>query len=307
MRCIEIIAGRHFSGEEIGGTRFVGRGSCNLVYALTVNSEEVIVRLTDRLRRGAEHAREAWCIQSSIDAGIPGPCVLAVGQYENASYMVQEYVNGARGESVEAQVLAVWNELGRFARIIHQIRIEGYPDFRDESPDRSVYQRTENIWKSYVKYGVESLTAVDKLIELGVYRRDQQPMVKVVFDSLNLEVFRFGLCHGDLSLANTLVGGDGEVVLLDWGCASVGIVPQHEFAGILQSITCDDPQFNSFLDGYGMSRAEFDTLLPTIHSYRLLQAFDLVRWSIDRRPEELDSYVNTAREVWRTYQRQLNA
>ncbi len=272
---------------------------------MTIAADEVIVRLTDILRRGAEHAKESWCIERALDAGIPGPRVLALGQCSNASYMVQEFVHGERGDANEVCAESVRHELGTYARIIHQIGMEGFPDFTDDSQGRTEHQRAEQVWARYLNYGIASLTGGDRLIDLGVYRPDHQSSIRDVFDSLRLESFRFGLCHGDLSLANTLVCGDVTVVLLDWGCASVGIVPHHEFAGVLQSIAPDDPQFQSFLDGYGMSRAEFETLLPTIRSYRLLQAFDLVRWSLDRRPEELDSYVKSARDVWRDYQKQL--
>ena len=57
----------------------------------------------------------------------------------------------------------------------------------------------------------------------------------------------------------------------------------------------DDTQIMAFLDGYGISPAEFKRMMPELESLLVLRAFDEVRWAIDWKVAELARYVSNAR------------
>jgi len=299
---VDTVFSTHFPGNAVGDVRFVGSGACNIVYGARVGSREMVVRFASRNHRGSEHAKEAWCIERAMSAGVFSPAVYAVGAIDEAAYMVQQYVSGACGDDPLLNHGSIWRQLGNYARRIHSIAGQ---DFIEADSSRKDW--AERKWVRYLEYGIECLTSSDRLIELGIYEPSDQAAIRSVFHGLRSQDFRYGLYHGDLSLVNTIVVHSGRIALIDWGCADVGIVPHSELSAILQSMSAEDAHFDQFLNGYNMSRSEFDALHPQICDFRLLQAFDLVRWSIDRRPEELDDYVARAADTWSSFSPKLRS
>lgn len=278
-----------FPGGELGGIRFVGNGSVNAVYAAQLGASEVIIRLADARYREDEPRKEAWCLERAASVGVPGPKVFAVGRREQTVYLVQEFVQGVRGDDPSIDQTKVWHELGRYARRIHESDHSDFCCRADLAPGWA-----EREWARFVAYNLESLSPDDQLISLGVYSPTQQRQIRSVFTKLQSQSFRFGLNHGDLSVVNTIVRADGSVVLFDWGCANVDIIPHLEISSILRWLSPESPSFQAFLAGYELPAREWAALLPQIKDFQLLKSFDLVRWSIDRRPEQLDNYVANA-------------
>jgi aminoglycoside phosphotransferase (APT) family kinase protein len=275
----------------IEGIHFVGNGSVNLVYAAHIGGRKVVVRLADARYRPKEHVVEAWCIQRAAAVGVPGPQPIAVGTREDTVWMVQEFVEGLRGDAGSIDQIEIWRTLGEYARRIHAIDASDFPERSNRDP-----QWVEKEWERFVAYGLASLTPDDPLIALGVYRADQQQAIRSVFLRVQGRSYRFGLTHGDLSVWNTIVSPDGRIFLFDWGCASVDILPYREIASILRWFTPGDARFQAFLSGYGLSPDAFAALLPEYADYQLLKSFDLVRWSLDRRRDQIDNYVANARD-----------
>ena len=149
--------------------------------------------------------------------------------------------------------------------------------------------------------GNVSLTEDDPLIKLKVLTQPQSKAVKDVFVSLKGREFTFGLNHGDISLKNTIVDIRGRVNLLDWGSAEAGIVPHHDLIQMLKMNMLegdpDSEEIRAFLDGYGISPAELERMMPELESLLVLRAFDKLRWAIDWNVEGLDRYVRHAREA----------
>ena len=83
--------------------------------------------------------------------------------------------------------------------------------------------------------------------------------------------------------------------LLDWGSAEAAIVPHHDLIEMLLMNMVegdpDDAQIRAFLDGYGISPAEFEQMMPELESLLVLRALDHVRWAIDWNVEELDTCI----------------
>lgn len=282
----------HFPKARIAGIRFVGRGSVNEVYGANVDGRELVIRLADVRYRSGEHEKEAWCFAQARTAGIPGPETIALGSDDQYVYMIQEFVQGVCGDDGTVDSLQLWKTLGRYAKIIHGIETSDFPERNGENDD---WAKVE--WKRFLAYGLASLTPEDRLIELGVYSFLDQNDIRAIFEGLQSQSFKFSLMHDDLSEKNVIISADGAVCLLDWGCACVSVSPHVEMLNILRWFPLEDSRFQAFLSGYEFTEAEFASLYPLIQDYALLKSFDLVRWAIDRRPEEIDAYAEDAKRT----------
>lgn len=291
------IASDFFGARRVGLRRVIGKGAVNQIFVAEAGEEKIVVRLCDGPYAREQHEKEAWCIEHAAALGVPGPEVFEVGVRDDASYMVQSFVRGIAGDELPAAALRVWRKLGEHARAIHSIETDGFginlPDFTSGDAHGG--------WLRYVDYNIESLNERDELLKLGVLAPEQSAEVRLIFEELRGREFRFGLNHDDLSLKNTIVDDAGAVVLLDWGSAAADIVPHLDLLQLLKMrVLKNDPDeagTTAFLEGYGMTREVYEAMLPELESLFLLRAFDLVRYSIDRRPQDIRFYAARARHA----------
>jgi len=93
----------------------------------------------------------------------------------------------------------------------------------------------------------------------------------------------------------------GGVSLLDWGSAEASMVPHHDLIQLLKMNMSegnpDGAELLAFLDGYGLSPAEYERMRPELEGLLVLRAFDKLRWALDWNAEELDRFVSHAREA----------
>jgi hypothetical protein len=281
-------------GYPVASVRpIVGRGIVNRVYIAEASGVRYVARL------GTEHGivqyrKEAWCSLQAAELDIPGPAVIAVGEAEGTAYMLLSYVPGVAGDDAGVDQARLWHALGTYAGRIHGIAVTGFGD-RLADP---VHGRFSDTWDRYLAYNIESLTDHDLLLTLGVFSPVESPRIRLVFESLRVTPLRIGLSHGDLAPRNTIVDAMGRVYLLDWGSAEARVVPHHDIAQIQgDSLTSPSPWFGAFLTGYGLTRDELTALQPEIEAVALLRAIDLVRWALDRSPENISRCVAKARTM----------
>jgi aminoglycoside phosphotransferase (APT) family kinase protein len=275
----------------------VGKGSVNQVFIVTMGQAKVVVRMSARREAFAEYEKEAWCIECAARRGVSVPTVLTVGRRAEHAYMIQPYIAGHEGRESMQPRAYLWRELGRYARLIHGIEVAGFglalSDLTGGDARKS--------WLRYLDYNIESLTADDELLALGVLTSAQAKLIRRIFADLKERDFNFGLNHGDLSLKNVIVEPDGKVCLLDWGSAEAGIVPQLDLIQLLKmNMLENDPtvaELQEFVAGYGLAQVEFARLMPELESMLLLRAFDKLRWALDWNRPALDSFVAHARQA----------
>jgi len=276
-------------------TPLVGMGEVNKVFIVEAVNHKVVIRMSDRGEAFDEYTKEAWCIEHAAARGVPVPSVISVGQCEGNAYIIQSYIAGDNGRDSPAPKLGTWRELGKYARLVHSIGVSGFGIRMSEITGGDA----RKLWLRYLEYNIESLTENDPLIKLKVLTQPQSKLIRDVFSDLRGREFTFGLNHGDISLRNTIVDKRGTVHLIDWGEAEAGIVPHRDLIEMLRMNMLegdpDDAQIRAFLDGYGISPAEFKRMMPDLERLLVLRAFDAVRWAIDRNVEELDRYVFHAR------------
>lgn len=287
----------HLGEAVVRVTPVVGRGSVNQVFVVEAESRTVVVRAGARDGAAEEYAKEVWCIERAAARGVPVPAVIATGRSGAHAYIVLTYIAGVEGREGAAPKTRIWRELGRYARLIHSIDAPGFGLGLTEITGGDARRS----WRRHVEYNVESLNEDDPLIGLGVLTPRQSGAVRRVFAGLLRREFTFGLNHGDLSLKNTVVGAGGRVYLLDWGSAEAAAVPHHDLIEMLKMGMLegepDGGQLLAFLEGYGISPAEFGRMMPELEALLALRAFDKLRWALDRGVAELAEYVGHAREA----------
>jgi aminoglycoside phosphotransferase (APT) family kinase protein len=278
-------------------TPLIGKCSVNKVFIVEAVNHKVVIRMSDRDEALDEYTKEAWCIEHAAACGVPVPSVISLGRCEGNAYIIQSYIAGDEGRDSPAPKLGIWRDLGRYAKLIHSIGVPGFGLTLSEIT-RGDARRS---WLRYLEYNIESLTENDSLIKLKVLTQLQSKHIKDLFAILREREFIFGLNHGDISLKNTIVDMRGTVNLLDWGSAEAGIVPHHDLIEMLKMNMLEgDPdgeEIRAFLDGYGISPAEFERMMPELERLLVLRAFDKLRWAIDWNIEELDRFVSHAREA----------
>ena len=298
----ERIAGNFLAEQTRNAYQITGKGIVNQVCAVETESRKVVVRM-NHAEAYPSYIKEQWCIGQAAAAGIPGPEVLSVGITDETAYMIQAFVDGDNGLDSEAPRSDIWRQLGEYARRIHEIPVKGYGENLID-PVRGEFQSpahagSDGSWSGYVQYNINSLTEDDRLIELGVVTQSKSRSVRMLFEHVKQKNFRFGLNHGDISLKNTIVNQAGQVILLDWGNAEVGAVPHGTVMQLMQSRMLgleegpDAEGFQAFLDGYGIGAEDLADMRPVL----LLRAFDILRWAIDRSPDQIEAYAAFARKA----------
>ena len=281
----------------VGVTPLLGKGSVNKVFVVETSTRKVVVRMSDRGGAFDEYTKEAWCIEHAAARGVPVPSVIGVGRREGHSYIVLTYIDGDEGRESAAPRPGIWRELGKYAKLIHSIRVPGF-GLRLSEMTRGDARES---WLRHLEYNIESLNGDDPLIELQVLTRPQTKLARDVFAGLRGREFTFGLNHGDISLKNTVVDARGRVSLLDWGSAEAAAVPHHDLIEMLKmNMTEGDPgggDIRAFLEGYGISAAELERMMPELDGLLLLRAFDKLRWAIDWNVEGLGEFVAHARQA----------
>lgn len=268
-------------------------GAVNLAYTVSADDGEWVLRLNrdgdDSGKALGDYRKEAWCLERAASAGVPGPRMRALGDHEGRAWCLQNRVPGVNGKRSDLPAPDLLRVLGRYARAIHEIPVDGFGD--DLAGFTSGNGRAG--WLGWVDYNLGELTASDPLIGLGVYAPADQPRIRDTFHWLRSLDVAVGLNHGDLARRNTVVGPQG-VFLLDWGCAEMHVVPHYDLNALRTAYALDPSSWQAFLDGYGIDADAWERLRPEVDALGLLKAFDLVRWAIDRCPERIEELAAKA-------------
>lgn len=281
-------------GEELKSTdRIMGKGEVNDIYVLTTDSSKYVLRVDPSESSDERFQKESWSLGAAGKAGVLVPEVFGIGIEEKHPYILMSFIEGIHGADVDAESKnLIWSRLGNYARKIHSVKTIGF-DERMISPGTF-----KGSWSEYLEYNISSLNDEDKLLALGIITEDQSRFLRDIFLQIKNTSFNFGLIHNDLSLKNTILGSDGKVYLLDWGGAQADVIPHMDFAEVLHfSLKEDSPEFAIFLDGYGMTREEFEKIKPDMYRLLLLRLSDKVRWAIDRKPELTESKAKEFKQL----------
>jgi len=271
-----------YIGEDVIKVKQItGKGEVNDTHICSTSSNKYILRINPEESMLDRFQKEEWCMNQAQKVGVPGADVIKIGMKNDHPYMVLSYIDGVDGDDIEKnKQVRIWQALGEYTRKIHSIKVSG---FGENMTSDGIF---DGSWEEYLEYNISSLSNQDKLFELGIITQEKSNLLRNKFTKLRDTFFTFGMIHNDLSLNNTRVSSDGTIYLLDWGSAEVSVAPHMDLAEILQSsLEENSKEFGLFLEHYGISKQEYETMKPDIASLKLLQCTDKLRWTIDRCPE----------------------
>lgn len=271
------------------------KAATNKVFKVELPELIVVVRLSPESNTD-QFKKEKWELEQASQRQIISPKVLAVGMQNETPYMVMEYINGTHGSDSE-DTNRIWRKLGNYAKIIHQIPIEG---FGENMVTSGKFSSNRNSFAEYVQYNLDCLNAEDRLLQMGILTQAQSEKLRELFENLKKGLFEFGLNHGDLALRNTIISKSGLISLFDWGSSEVHIIPHFDIVEVLQTSFKFDSKhqdFIAFLAGYGLSRDQFLEIKPTIDTLFILRAIDKLRWALDKNPAKLEDFKDNVAKV----------
>ncbi len=292
---IEKIILRTIKQEVIKIKPILGKGDVNKIFIIELENKKILLRMNSKEEGLMEFRKEQWCINKAKEKGVLGPNILHIGKYNDSSYMIYDFIEGKSGKEIKNKN-EVWSILGKYAHQINSIKVKGY-GLRFSPKDNKFLES----WEKYTNYNISSLNKEDKLLKLKVYNKQQLLIIKKYFLSLKKKKFNFGLAHNDLSLRNVVIDKTGKIFLIDWGCAEANIIPHSEFIEILGAGHIDlkiptKEEIRYFLEGYGISSKQFESLKKDISKFLLLVSFDKVRWAIDKSPKSIKQLSKIAKK-----------
>jgi Ser/Thr protein kinase RdoA (MazF antagonist) len=286
------IAASHWGTSRGIGVHKLGQGSNNTNYLAIDGDQKLVVKLSKPHRENGaldEYRKEAWCAGRARELDIATPEVHEFGVFDGRAFEVQSSVNGRAPSASEAE--STWQTLGDYARRIHSGPTTGW------GRTLAFDGRFAESWASHLEYNIAALTADDELIARGIFAAATSLRLRSELERLARRDFRFGLCHGDIALWNTLIDDSGRPWLLDWGSAASSVVPHYEINEIVRTASPSEPQLAAFLRGYGLSSRELADMARELRVLAALREIDTLRWAIEKQPEMIALLGERARSA----------
>lgn len=272
-------------------TPILDNGEVNRIYTVETKNSKLIFRINDK-NELSRFNKEQWCSEQASIVGIPCPSVLATGSKDSFAYMILSFIDGTEAKDHTQDYTHIWKTLGSYAQLFREIHTMG---FGDRMIGPGIFE--DPSWERYLNYNIQSLTSDDELIRLKVIDLNQSETIRRIFESLKELDLQFGLCHGDISLNNTMIGHDGKIYLLDWGCAEAHAIPYLDIICILENgFDMRSREMAAFLSGYdsfNMSKQN----LQLIYELALLRSIDKLRWAIEHKRNRMHIFIDRINSV----------
>ncbi len=281
-RIIKSILHHHQLKGPFAIQKINGLGIVNQVFEVIGDEEDYIIRLND-LASDLEYQKEDWCLQRIASLGIPTAQILARGVFDKFAFMIQTKIPGQNGqESRAAQKALIWQALGSYARIFHQIDRIAVPAVEEAE--------FHDNWFARLQYNLGELNPQDSLLIQAFFSLEEHEYIRQALQKLLNKQFKSGLVHGDLCPRNVIIEND-KISLIDWGTAEINIVPHNELGVLLMSGEASAEDFAHFLAGMEISESAYQQMKPDILLINLLHQLDKYRWAESYDPEHLLDYV----------------
>jgi aminoglycoside phosphotransferase (APT) family kinase protein len=272
----EEILNRHFKARPRKIKQLHG-GLNNFVYEGTVGGEDYIVRISHDPTRYQSFLKEQWSVTKVRELEVPTPDILEVANDdEGVPYMISRKVAGQPGDSSQ-DTLGVLRQLGRYAARINSIKTESFGHIFDWSHNQLSRKQS---WAEYVEVELHASERLarfekDKIFTNGALKRLRKRVQQLAkWDGPP------SLTHGDLRLKNVVLDKDGKIcAILDWENATSNFAPAWELSIALHDLSIDEKE--AFLEGYGLSPADYLSISESVKTINVLNYFDTVIAAIE--------------------------
>lgn len=270
-------------GESVTHIAPLTGGVVNLVFAAVSRRTETVVRMNhDSL---GVYRKEEWAMEQAARAGVNVPMLYAVGSYEGFDYMLMSMVPGSLLSEYGGELEPVVHELGRQARLLNDIAVDGFGFDLDISNGPAKFGQS---WQQLVCGEQDFIFNSDALCKMGALTRQQIEWCRDFLRPLREISPQAYLCHGDLHGGNVIVTADAQPVVVDWTLCKGGWAPMFD----LSRFAATSPEhLNSFLSGYGLSQGKYSLLSTDLRRIDLTDTLRAAVWAFGEGHAELHKFV----------------
>ncbi len=255
-------------------------GFTNHVHRIRGDGFDWVVRRP--ARHDGDYRAEVWALEAARAAGVPTPTVVTSIEGDDPALVLEHVPDAAPAEQP-------WRRLGEYAATLARVDLTGAPD--------GVFSRfgrdLDAAWTAHLRYNLDALVEDDPVRALGGYPQHLLPTLRGWMQDLQRTPLSQGLVHGDMGTRHLI--GD---VLIDFGSVTTGPAPWQELVqierrrlhgpvGSAPATTADEVA--AFAAGAGLDLTRGNRSI--LRALTALQSLDLVRWAIDRAPDEREAYA----------------
>lgn len=257
-------------------------GEVSNIFKILSKNQKYILK-TNNLSTYENYLKEKWCSDKCKVMGIETPKTILVGKNQSFAYLLLEYMDGINCFDIKNENLKnnIFKHLGILCKKISTISPDlNLGDLKNQNNARKWF------YEDYLIYEIAQTQKEEDYLDLT---QNQRNIILKSLYRLKNTSFDFCLCHGDLSLKNTLYNKpENKLILLDFGSAETQ--PKFYFEIMLKwlelnyenSISLEN--FNSF--AYGLIGRNYIEWLNQnkniIEDLALLYVLDKYRWSHDK-------------------------
>ncbi len=256
----------------------VGKGVVNRVFKCEVGEFKYILRLQNTADALTNYTKEEWAMNLALSHNINTAQPIALGVRDNFSFSIQTFIEGFNAEEYEDQVF-VWRELGKIAKKIHTIQIEGF----GENPKFEKNPNGHASWQDVVYWFEDRLSCDNLFLKFDIFTQDELEKLKDLIPVLLNWRITPVLCHGNLTPRNAILDKNNCLFVYDWG-TSCGFPKEREFAEFVAWDVSEKHQ-EAFFEGYGYSKEEYKKNKKSIYILAIMRLIDAARWGIEHKSD----------------------
>lgn len=267
-----------FNKELKSVEEIVGKGVVNRVFQCEVEESKYILRLQNTSDALVNYTKEEWAMNLALSHGINTAKPIALGSFDKLFFSIQTFIEGSSAEEYHDQFF-VWRELGKVAKNIHAIEIEGF----GENPKFEKNPNGYASWKDVVYWFENRLSCDDLFLKFDIFTQDELEKLKGLIPLLLDWNVKPVLCHGNLTPRNAILDKSNSVCIYDWG-TSCGFPKEREFAEFVAWSISEEYQ-EAFFEGYEYSKEEYEKNKRIIYILAIMRLIDAARWGIENKSD----------------------
>lgn len=257
---------RHHFGKSFQKLEFKPAGKTNFVFEVHTKEGDYIVRIATSRTRINNFLKEQWATHKALEAGIPVPEILEVGnEVISLPYMLQQKVEGTEAihHPDRIKILA---KLGKYSKKIHSIPTEGFGSVFNWSKNKLSKKKT---WPEFLEEELRFEEGLKFLYDHDILNKKKVDRLAKEFERIKKWKIRPVLNHCDLRLKNVLVNESGEIkAIIDWENCSSNCAPYWDLSIALHDLSIDAKQ--SFLEGYELDFTEFNRKAYSLTAFNII-------------------------------------
>ena len=277
----------HHFGKAIKTLEFKAAGKTNFVFSAQTKEGSFIIKVATARTKYKDFLKEQWAIQKALNAGVPVPEILEVGdEIIPFPYMLQQKVEGT--EAIHhPDRLEILRKLGKYAKIIHSIPTEGFGSVFNWSKNKLSRKKT---WAKFLEEELRFTEGLKFLDDNAILNKKKIKHLGVEFARIKKWKVAPSLNHCDLRLKNVIVNDAGEIkALIDWENCSSNCAPYWDLSIALHDLSIDAKQ--KFLEGYDLDLEEFKKKAFSLTAFNIINYIpDLQRMIIKKDKKALELY-----------------